>query len=702
MPQFTIQQACDLAVQHHRAGRLQEAETIYREILARQPERADATHLLGLIAHQVGRNDVAADLIRKAIALKHDYAEAYYNLGNVLRADGQSEGAIAAFRQAILLDPKSLEARNNLGKALKDNGELDESIVVYRQVIALKPDHGEGHYNLGNVLRSKGQLCEAVAAFRQAIALDPHFAEAHSNLGNALMANGRLAEAIAAFRQAIIAKPAFVEAHINLGDALRVGGQLDASLAACRQAIVLNANSAVAHGNLGNTLYDMGRLDEAIATYRQAIARRPNYAQAHSNLANPLRAKGQIQQAVDACLRAIALQPGLASAHCNLGAALQEMGRLEEAIAAFRQAVLLNPDFPEAHYNLGAALLSQGDFGPGWEEYEWRWKRSDCPSAAGNYPHPRWDGSDLMNRTILLHAEQGLGDTIQFIRYVPLVCERGGKVILCGDPQLRQLLRGMPGVEKWLEPGAAIPHFDVHCPLLSLPLAFGTTLETIPAKGPYLSADTKLVESWCNKLATYASMFKVALVWAGKPTHPNDGNRSMKLADLAGLMRVPGAGFFSLQKGEAAEQARSLPQGTELVDWTAELNDFTDTAALIDNLDLVISVDTAVPHLAGAMGKPVWLLLPFAPDWRWMEAREGKTEGGRRKAEEGRGGMIEGSPFGLPPSAFRLSSSPWYPTMRLFRQPARGDWESVVAEVANALSLRMESRSHDAAASGGA
>jgi tetratricopeptide (TPR) repeat protein len=653
MPQLRIQQALDLAVQHHRAGRLQEAEGIYRQILAREPNHTDALHFLGLIAHQLGRNETAVDLISRSLALNPNVPEAHCNLGCALHDMGRREEAVAAYLQAIALKPDYPEAHYNLGIALKNKGDIDAAVAAYRQAIALKPDHAAAYFNLGIALTDSGKIDQAIAAYGQAIALRPNYVEAISNLGNIFYSQGRSNEAVAAHRQAVALRP----------------------------------DRAAPLNNLANALQGIGQLDEAVAAYRRAIALEPDFPEPYSNLGNLLREMGKLDESIAVCRRAIALRPDYPEAHFNFSNALMEKGQLHESIAAGRQAMALRPDFPEAHRNLSLALLLEGDFRQGWEEYEWRSKCKDFRSRPWNFPQPQWDGSDLANRTILIHMEQGLGDAIQFARYVPLVAERGGKVIFACYPQLRRLLQGISGITTWLAPGEAIPPFDVHCPLLSLPRAFGTTLESIPAKVPYLSSEPTLSQSWQTRLAAVPSALKVGLVWAGNPSHKTDRNRSMKLADLAPVMRVSGVRFFSLQKGEAAMQAKTPPEGMELVDWTGELNDFADTAALIDNLDLVISVDTAVAHLAGAMGKPIWLMLPFAPDWRWMEAREGKAEGGRRKVEGEDFDLSSPAPslFRLPPSGFRLSSSPWYPTARLFRQPAAGDWERVIAEVADAF-----------------
>ncbi|MGD0138150.1 MAG: tetratricopeptide repeat protein [Tepidisphaeraceae bacterium] len=554
---ISIQQAFDLALQHDQAGRLQEAEQLYRQILARQPNHAQALHLLGVLAGRAGQKDVAVELIRRAIAFRPDYAEAHYNLGN----------------------------------ALKDKGQLDEAIAAFRQAIALNPNLPEAHINVGNAWKDKGQLDEAIAAYRQAIALRPNYAEAHNNLGNALRIKGQLDESIAAYRQAIALRPNYPEAHINLGNAWNYKGQLD----------------------------------EAIAAYRQAIALRPNFAEALSNLGNVLKDNGQA----------------------------------DEAVAAFLQAIALNPNLPEPHYNLSLSLLALGDFHQGWEEHEWRWKCKEFPSAARNFAQPRWDGCPLEGRSLLLHTEQGLGDAVQFIRYLPLAAQRGARIIIECQAELQRLFQTMSGNYQTVVRGQPLPAFDLHCPLLSLPWVFGTNLASIPNDVPYLHADAEDAGRWQDRLGGHCALLKVGLAWAGKPTHQNDRNRSMKLARLAPLGQLPGVHFFSLQKGTAAAEAKAPPAGMELVDWTEELKDFADTAALIANLDLVIAVDTAVVHLAGAMGKPVWTLLPFASDWRWLLDR---------------------------------ADSPWYPTMRLFRQATPGDWDGVIRRVAAELSRHKSNR----------
>ena len=360
MPTVSVQQAFELALQHHREGRLQDAEAIYRQILAHDPNHADATHLLGVIAHQVGRDDVAVTLIRQAIALLPGAPGFHSNLGVAYRKLGRLDEAVAAYRRAIELDPNYAEAHANLGAALSEKGLLDEAVFTYRRALQLKPDYAEAHYNFGNTLRNKGQLDDAIASFRKAIQSKPDYAEAHNNLGNALRDRGQFDEAIAAFRRAIQIKPDYAEAHTNLGNAFRDSGQIDEAVASCRRALQLKPDFVEGYNNLGNALKDHGELDEAIAAYRRAIELKPLFAEAHGNLANALTNKGYLDEAIAACNRALQLKPDFVEAQSNLGNALKDLGRLEEAIAAYRRALELRPDYAEAHNNLGNALKDLG------------------------------------------------------------------------------------------------------------------------------------------------------------------------------------------------------------------------------------------------------------------------------------------------------------------------------------------------------
>lgn len=654
MAQLTIQQAFEVAVRHQQAGRWREAEEIYRQILVHQPRQAEVLYMMGMLAYQVGRLEAAVDLLRQAVGARPGFTEALCNLGNALRDHGRLDEALAAYRQTTALNPNVPEAFYNMGNTLRDQGHVDEAVAAFRQTIVLNPNLPEAHNNLGNALRDRGLVDEAMGAYRRAIAVRPHYAEAWCNLGTVLNDKGLRDEAVAACRQAIAHKPEFPEAFYTLGNALVEQGLLDEAIAAFRRGVALNPNLPQIHTNLGNALRDRGLLEEAVVEFRRVIALNPpnQLADAYNNLGNTLCDLGKYEEAVGACRQALGLRPDFPGALTTLGVSLQYQGQLAEAEAAYRRAIAVEAGYPEAHKNLALLLLLRGDFGPGWKEYEWRWRCEHFKHARWNVEQALWDGSDLRGRTILLHAEQGFGDTIQFIRYLPLVAARAGGVIFECGPELRRLLQGAAGVTRWLAAGDPPPPYDVHCPLMSLPRALGTTAENIPGGGAYLRADAVGKEWWRKELAGDRQRLKVGLVWAGRPTNRNNLSRSITLQMLAPLGQVPGVSFYSLQKGEARAQARQPPAGMELIDRSAELRDFADTAALLANLDLVIAVDTAVVHLAGAMGKRVWMLLPFMPDWRWQLGRE---------------------------------DSPWYPTVRLFRQTTNGEWQSVIQRVAAAL-----------------
>ena len=349
---------------------------------------------------------------------------------------------------------------------------------------------------------------------------------------------------------------------------------------------------------------------------------------------------------------ALALRVDLPETHYNLGTALRDQGRLDDAIAAFNRAIALRPDYPKAHYLLGMALLLKGEFRAGWREYEWRLRCRDFPPPKRTLDRPRWDGSDLHGGAVFVYAEQGFGDTFQFVRCLQEVGKRGGRVIFGCDASLRNLLGNVAGVDDWVSIDEVLPSYRAHCSLMSLPSILEMPTDSLAGFVPYIEAAPEVVERWRNTLGGDVQRLKVGLVWAGRPTHRHDHNRSLTLSAFASLAGATGVCFYSLQKGDRSSQAANPPAGMSLVDRTSELADFAETAALIASLDLVISVDTAVAHLAGAMGKPVWVMLPFVPDWAWLLDRE---------------------------------DSLWYPTMRLFRQPAIGDWDSVMARVASAL-----------------
>ena len=706
----------DEAVRLHRAGRLREAEAIYEEILADSPAHADSLHLLGVVAFQTGESAKAVVQIRQALELlpqngiylnnlgnalkalgRHDEAEESYgaaiastrdyvdpqiNLGNLLYAAertaearavyevavqtspahldarlglgnallklGHPQSAEAHYREALRLAPSSIPAHLNLGSALRDLGRLAEAEDFYRAALKLNAGNPVILVNLGQLLVDAGQMDEAELHFRAAVRTNPDFAEAHNGLGNLLTTVGSFDAAEASCLEALRLKPGYAAAHINLGNIHKARRDFLQAEASYREAIRLNFHDPVGHNNLASLLTDRDRLEEAEDHCRQALKLKPDFADALSNLGAIVKHQGNFDEAYTLLSRAVALRPRSAEGHNNLGAACGDLGRVDEAIGHYRSAVALRPDYADAHTNLALALLLGGHFDEGWQEYEWRrWQEKNKPHLR-NFSQPLWNGEDLGDKVLLVHAEQGFGDTLQFCRFVSGPVP-GRRVILEVQAPLKSLLADLPGVEQIVARGEPLPPFDLHCPLLSLPRILGTSLATIPAEVPYVRADQQRVAGWQKRLAPHPGL-RVGLVWAGNQAMGADRRRSLTLDQFSPLADVPGVCFVSLQKGPAAAQA--LPAGMVLHDWTDELHDFADTAALVEALDLVISVDTAVVHLAGALGKPVWLLNRFDRCWRWLIDR---------------------------------NDSPWYPSLKQFRQTEPGDWDGVVRSLGAAL-----------------
>jgi tetratricopeptide (TPR) repeat protein len=474
------------------------------------------------------------------------------------------------------------------------------------------------------------------------------------HLGAALHRQGRLAEAEAHYHSALGHRPDLPEAWTNLGLVRMALGAHDEAETCHREALRLDPAFADAHNNLGVVHYQLGRVAEAENCFRGGLRLNPDYAGAQLNLAVALQALGRLDEA-ETCYRAahrLGAEP--AQVHSNLGVLLREQGRFELAEAFSREALRLRPDLADARVNLAMVLLLTGRWSAAWPLYESRWEVSDMARQRRDFSQPQLSPqSKIDGQVILLHAEQGFGDTLQFCRYAPLLAKAGARIILEVQPSLARLMATLPGVETVLSVGDAVPHFDLHCPLMSLPLAFGTTPETIPSAPRYLAADPDLTAFWQRRLAFYPGL-RVGLAWAGSSRAwlPHavalDRRRSMRLGDMAPLAAVPNCSFISLQLGPAAQQLQEPPAGLRVHEFADQLPDFADTAALIENLDLIISVDTAVAHLAGALGKPVWLLNRFDTCWRWLLERD---------------------------------DSPWYPSLRLFRHAGSCGWSEVMERV---------------------
>jgi tetratricopeptide (TPR) repeat protein len=681
------------AVALHQQGRLPEAQAAYRALLAQDPDNPDALFLLGVVALQTDRPAEAVPMIQAAISRAPGRPQYHFNHGSALGQTGRPDEAIAAYDRALALQPDYPEAARDKAAALIALGRLAEAQAALDHALRLRPDDVEtvcrsasvalscgdfakaatafaavtahqpaaasAHAGTGLALAGLGRLTEALRSFDESTRLDPANADTHANRGLTLYRHGRHEEALAALDAALHRQPAHAMALDARGSTLHALGRLHEALAshdAALEAFATGATTpapylAVAHTSRGATLHALSRHQEALAAHDLALTLNPNNAEAHNNRATSLQALGRYSQALSAYDRAIVLRSDYAEALSNKGSLLQMTGHAAQAMTSFDAALALRPDDANLRFDASLCRLLLGHMAAGWRDFEARWDHRLMRDQRRNFPQPRWQGET--SGTVLLHAEQGFGDTLQFCRYAPLAAARGVKVVLEVQAALGRLLSRLDPRVAVLPRGATLPRFDWHCPLMSLPLIFDP--QTPPAAGSYLHTDPGRVEAWRNRLSHWPGR-KIGLVWAGSPRHhvpelrEADRRRSLALRRLAPLARVPGVTFVSLQKGEAANQAP--PAGLPLLDLTHELADFEDTASLVQALDLVISVDTAMVHLAGGLGVPVWVLNRFDTCWRWQLGR---------------------------------TDSPWYRSATLFRQPALGDWDSVIEAVAVAL-----------------
>lgn len=565
---------------------------------------------------------------------------------------GRFADAERLYRQLLGTDPRNANAMNLLGVLADQRGDHALALRLIREAIRIKPSAAEFWSSLAWVLNAQGKRDEAIDAARKATELDPNSLVVQMACGQLLAWHGRLELAAEYFRRAVKLNPEFAEGWNELGMALKEQGKFPEAEEAFGNAARIAPGSAKFRTNFGNVLKDQNQLLEAEREFKEAVKLAPDVALVHHNYAVVLAGLGKSAEAIEESRETLRLQPDHAAARATLGHVLMGMGKQREALEILAEGARIQPQDGEAHWNFGWNLLLIGDYERGWPEFEWRWKSSTYRDVLRRSPERQWNGSDVDGRRFLLYSEGGLGDTLHFVRYVPLLAKRGAKVILECQAELVSLLRKVEGVCEILSTGQPTPVFDVICPTMSLPLNFGTTLQTIPAEVPYIAADPTRAKAWESKVPPEPGRVRVGLVWAGNPKNKNDPTRSVGLARFAPLADAKHARFFSVQVGAGAAEASAPPPGMELADFSADLRDFGETAALIANLDLVISVDTSVVHLAGAMGKPIWVLIPFTPDWRWMLGRE---------------------------------DCAWYPTMRLFRQRKLGDWEEVLGRVARAL-----------------
>jgi tetratricopeptide (TPR) repeat protein len=535
--------------------------------------------------------------------------------------------------------------------ALHQQGRLDEAEKLYARALKLQRDNFDALHLLGVLNQQRGKPGEAYRLIASALKVQPNSPDALSNLAMALSALKRHDEALKALDKALSVAPDHGDALNNRGNVLLELKRPAEAIAAFDAVLAKVPRHLQARINRGNALTELHRAAEALADYDIALSLAPGHPLALYNRGNALRLLDRYQEAIACYDQALAAMPQHLNAWLNRGQSLAALNRHPDAIASYGRALALQPDFADAHFNAAMSFLTIGDYARGFAEYEWRWKRTGMAKPKAFRRAPWLGETPLAGKTILIHAEQGLGDTVQFVRYLPRLAQMGARIVLEVQPVLKALLAGLDGVASIIGRGEPLPPYDLHCPLGSLPLALKTDIANVPAEIPYLRASETAIAKWRPRLLALPSP-RIALSWSGNVSHPNDRNRSLSLAQLEPLLSTPGASFISVQRELRAGDAQALARDPRILDLGPELNDFSDTAAVLTLADLVIAVDTSVAHVAGALGRPTYVLLPFQPDWRWMLDRE---------------------------------TSPWYPALRLFRQSAIGDWTSVIARVRAAL-----------------
>jgi tetratricopeptide (TPR) repeat protein len=712
------------ALMHYNRGRAlqlavqwESAVAAYDRAIELDPRYREACLNRGFALKELRRFEAALASYEQALAIDPGFAAAHSNRADVLRELGRYESALASCNRAIELDPGFADAHCHRGAVYESLRRYPEAIANFDQAIALRPGYAEAHSNRGNALCELGSFDRALESYDRALAVDPGSGTVHSNRGNLLRRQGRWEEALRSYDLAIASRPPMAEAYLNRGVLLRELGRCDAALEDYDRALALRPDLAEAHSNRGNALEALGRAQEALAAYHRALELRGNFAAAHVNRGVLLRQLGQFEAALADYDRALELQPDLAEAHSNRGNALESLARYQESLQSYDRALALNPrsaeaytnraillcdlgrhadaaadhdqavalqleivaafhsgpperlsedgalpakiraDLAEVYFNRSISLLRAGNFAQGWQEYEWRWLRKSVgPDLHVERYRPRlWLGAEsLAGKTILLHFEQGLGDTLQFCRYAGLVAALGASVVLEVQPPLLRLLSRLAGPARVLTRETELPACDFRCPLMSLPLAFRTELATIPTLAHYLCVDPSQREQWRARLGD-GGRPRVGLMWSGNPNNVRDRYRSLSLATLRAALPAH-CDYVSLAKEIRTGDRDAVAAHPPLIDFSDEQTDFEDAAALCTCVDLVISIDTSIAHLAGALGLETWVLLSATPDWRWLLGRH---------------------------------DSPWYPSLRLFRQKRIGDWDGVLAQLREALILKF-------------
>ncbi len=647
------------AVALFEAGNLLSAENLLQDIITRDSTDYDVLNFLGIIYLNLGNYDKSADYFEQVLELRSDHALSMYNLALCRQRMHEYEKARSIYKKLLELTPVNTEALNNIGVCCYKLGDYAEAEKYYGKALKLEPVNPLTFTNLGNLNLATGSFDDSIRFYKKAIEAAPGNDIYHFNLGSCYLQQNNNEEALKCFRKAVELNPANTGAYNNMGIVYSRLGTYQEAEKIYKKVLELNPDNSGPYFNLAYSSQLEDDLETALRLYRKVLELDPENKGAYVNIGNILGKMGRKEEA-DAYFDKVAEgKEEKAIAFTNLGLAKFEQGFPDEAIQYIDIALRARPDLPEVHYNKAHVLLLYEKFEEGWKQYEWRKKRKEFTALKCSKPELKRGSEDINGKKILVYDEQGLGDSIHFLRYLTMLKEKGAFVIFVCDPRIAVLLRDFKDIDLLIEKkeiNQSETDFDYYVPLLSLPFYFNTNLDSIPARVPYLFPDTKLYEKW-KRFFDKSNKFKIGIVWAGNPNHTGDRHRSCSINEFKKVFSLPGTEFFSLQKGDALKQLEGTDLPLHVLD--EFIKSFEDTAAIIANLDLVISVDTSVAHLAGALGKPVWTLLPKLPDWRWLLVRE---------------------------------DSPWYPTMRLFRQTETGNWAGVFHRVYKELELTVSQK----------
>jgi tetratricopeptide (TPR) repeat protein len=658
-PDAALAEQIERARTLHQQQQLAEAAALYREILAAHPQSAEVQFRHANVLKDQGELEAAVDGYARAIALKSDYAHAFCNQAVVLGQLRRFPEAVASYDCAIALDPTDALAHYNRAGLLNALGQKDAALAGFSAAIANDPGFAQSHFARGALLQEREEWDAALECYDRALAINAGDAVAYYNRGTVLRELKRWAAALDSYDRAIALNQGFFQAHAGRAQVFDESGRLPEALESYDRALEQSPNQAATYNNRAVVLQKMGRFAAALASYDQAIAANPDYLDAYFNRGTVLAELDDFAAALASYEHVISRNPRFADAYVNRGCALEAVGSNDDAIASYKQGIAIKENLPEGYFNLALATLKTGDLLTGWSIYEWRWRAKSGPifREKREFTEPLWLGKGaIADKTILLYGEQGLGDSLQFCRYVAMVANLGMRVILEVPRPLVNLCATVERVTAVIPYGDPLPAFDFQCPLMSLPFAFATTLETIPTVTRYLHSDAGKVAAWQERLGARVKP-RIGLTWSGNQAAGTNRRRHFPLAEL--LPYLPDDfQYFCLQTDMTEPDRKTLAENPRIIQFDGALRDFSDTAALCECLDLVISVDTSVAHLSGALGKKTWVLLAFVADWRWLIDRE---------------------------------DSPWYPTMRLYRQKSPGNWEEVFQRVA--AELLRQSRS---------